>query len=508
MPVNTANLFMNSMKRFSISWFLPLILSMAVIHSCRTDEETCELIPISYKALYDSTSYWFSNFDSYSSDFSKLPIGIITSQTEELAVMERFLTADYYDNITGDEIPDGISDFAGERFHLLLDYANGPYSDYYRDSSKIQILRDVVIRNVLRMMDEEYYIIPDDVLATGVKEPVKFIVNVPDASGLYCQTDIDTLLHFSRTGVKSLSLISCGIKAALAGIKSDERCAIGVLSSPDLFSSGRYEELIRQYHDLNPNSGKVQIFQQLSFGLDQAVDGSPDFVKPDAQFVRDDYLGPVLGTGYQDIDVNMMDRYNFQTDNNALLVKKKGKAFTDIQLNSSANYARFHMVTLLEKHRRSGSRIPITAIVLGNRCDAFLLDTLKAVVSELYNFRRDGQYIYRNSISRNLKFIDPIECLVKDTYLRLRKNKELALNPSRTDITSFLIIPSPSLGESAIDTIDNTLSDQFKFGRHPGSESSGDKLIPFSLRYITPENFKYTVDLFPESIRLIGKKLY
>jgi len=497
--------FINDMKRFTAAVILPLLLFFV---SCRPEEQGEKLIPISNKSLNDSASAWFAHFSTYPSDLSKLPIGVITSQTEELSVMERFLTADYFDNITGDDGPDGIRDFAGERFYLLLDQANGAYNEYFRDTAGISLLRDISIRNVLLMMGDEYYIIPDDIVSTGLKDRVKFLVNVPDASGLFCQNDIDTLLQMSGTGVSSLSLVNCGIKAALSGVGRDERCAIGVLSSDDLYRTGRYEELIREVFSSTHSNDKVQIFQQLSYGLDMAVDGHTDFVLPEANSVRADYQGPVLGTGDNDINVNMLDRYCFDQHGNSLLVKKKGKTYTDIQLNSPGNYARFHLVTLIEKHRRSGSRIPIEAIVLGNRCDAFLLDTLKAVAAELYNFSRDGQYIYRNSISKNLRFIDPIECLVKDSYLLLRNNRILALNTSRTDITSFLTIPSPSLPVSDKDSLGVEFTETYKFSRTPGADECGYKLIPFSLRYITPEDFSYTVKLFPEATRQIKKKLY
>jgi len=427
---------------------------------------------------------------------------------EELSVLEMFLTSDFFDNITGEEKPDGISDFAGEKFQMLLDYANSPYIDFYRDSAGINILRDVCVRNTLHLMGEDYYIIPDDRIPTGVREPVKLVVNTSDLSCLFCQDDLDTLMEMSGTGVKSLNLFYAGIKAAVAESMSNGAYAVGVLASPELYLASKFESMIRDAFLQAGVNEKVQIFQQLSTGIQESVEGDPRYYLPDALAIRDEYAGPILGTSDDDIDINMMDRYGFQTSQNSLLLRYSRKTCTDIQLNSPGNYARFNLVTLIEKHRRSGSHIPIQAIILGDICDTFVLDTLKSVVDELYNFSRDGQYIYRNSISPDLVFINPVECLVKECYKLLRKEKTLAFNTSRTDVTSFLIIPSPTLTTDKVDSLSGVFSESFKHGRKPGQENSGEKMIPFSMRYLPSDSFISAKFLFPEATKQINKKLY
>lgn len=466
-----------------------LSLLCVFIFGCKTQQPGYELIPISSKALSDTTSVWFGNFDSYPQDKSKLPIGIMISRIEEYIVLEKFLTADFFDNITGEEKPDGIRDFAGEKFNVLLDFANSPYRNFYLSAESIDILRDITVRNALHLMDDDYYIIPEDILPTGVKDRVKVLINVSDLPCLYAQEDIDSLLRFSRTGVECLDVVSSGIRAVVSSSEKGSGFAVGILSSAEQYHTGKYEEILRKKFLESGFKDRIQVFNQISYGMEGAIEGMREFISPSASGIREGYEGPSMGVGDEDIDVNMMDRYGFQTSGHALLFSKTTKGYGNIQLNSPGNYARFHLVSLIEKHRRSGSRIPIQSIILGDVCGSLLLDTLKTVISELYDFSRDGQYLYRNSISQNTVFVDPIECLIKECYRLLRRNRELSLNTSRTDVNSFITIPSPSLESAGIDTLRGSFTDSFKFGREPGLEFSGEKVIPFSLRYIPADEF-------------------
>ncbi|MBQ0006943.1 MAG: hypothetical protein KBS57_06035 [Alistipes sp.] len=485
-----------------------ICLFCALFSACRKQQPDYELIPISSKALFDTTSVWFGNFDTYPRDKSKLPIGIMISRVEEYIVLEKFLTADYFDNITGDESPDGIRDFAGEKFNVLLDYANSPYGNFYLNAESIDILRDITVRNALHLMDDDYFIIPEDILPTGIKDRVKVLVNVSDLPCLYAQGDLDSLLRLSRTGVESLNVISSGVKTVVASSEPGNAFAVGILSSTEQSQTGKYEETLRNAFFGSGFKDRVQIFNQVSYGLEGAIEGKAEFILPSAAVIRESYAGSSLGFGDEDIDVNMMDRFGFQTSGNALLFSKTSKGYGDIQLNSPGNYARFHLVTLIEKHRRSGSRIPIKSVILGDISSSLLLDTLKTVVSELYDFSRDGQYLYRNSISPDVVFIDPVECLVKECYRLLRRNRELSLNTSRTDVNSFITIPSPSLEPAEIDTLKGTFTDSFKLGREPGLEFSGEKVIPFSFRYISVDEFSPADTLFTETSYQIKKKLF
>ena len=83
---------------------------------------------------------------SAESKFRGMPIGMFDSGTGGLTVMEAFLTMDSFNNVTGEEIPDGVPDFAGEDFVYLADQANMPYG-VYSSVGKTEYLKELIIKN-------------------------------------------------------------------------------------------------------------------------------------------------------------------------------------------------------------------------------------------------------------------------------------------------------------------------------------------------------------------------
>ena len=66
---------------------------------------------------------------------------------------------------------------------------------------------------------------------------------------------------------------------------------------------------------------------------------------------REGYRGPKLGTGSEDVKEGLLNVYDFNYNNGEVLREKVDGKYTAFQLNSAANYAKFHLVTLLEKHK-------------------------------------------------------------------------------------------------------------------------------------------------------------
>ena len=221
---------------------------------------------------------------------------------------------------------------------------------------------------------------------------------------------------------------------------------------------------------------------------------------------RDSYAGPVAGVSYNNIDMSLFDRYGFDTQDNALLYVRKGD-LSGVQLNSVENYARFHLVSMIERHRRSGSRVPISSIILADGSYAQIRDILEEVMEELYNYRRGGIYLYRSGISPDFKFIDPAECAAAEAYKVLRNDRNLALRGELTRLESFITMPSASLPEDAVNP-DGTMKDDYRYGRQCGSEELTTKVVPFSPRYVTPEIMNYIERNNSEVYSLIRNYLY
>ena len=486
-----------------IQGVVTVVLLSLLLASCRDDEGEEALLPIAQKALTDTASVYYIGADRYPQDISGLPIGVLDCSVNGFEVVERLLTLDCFDNITGKPEPDGIIDFGGENIQFLSDRANGPYGGYIEVGS-LDFLKEQVLSNTIFLMSDDYFNLAGDEYRSGFKEPVKMIIVSSPVADLRVLPDINNFLEQSGTGVKAIGVVEAGIREAVSDVDEDGNLCVGVLFAPDGVSSIEYESMIRK--SVGNTGGKVQVLNQEAVGLDAAIKGDTAYVDTTAVVARDSYAGPVAGVSYNNIDMSLFDRYGFDTQDNALLYVRKGD-LSGVQLNSVENYARFHLVSMIERHRRSGSRVPISSIILADGSYAQIRDILEEVMDELYNYRRGGIYLYRSGISPDFRFIDPAECAAAEAYKVLRNDRNLALRGELTRLESFITMPSASLPEDALNP-DGTMKDDYKYGRQCGSEDLTTKVVPFAPRYVTPEIMNYIERNNSEVYSLIRNYLY
>lgn len=486
-----------------IQGVVTVVLLSLLLASCRDDEGEEALLPIAQKALTDTASVYYIGADRYPQDISGLPIGVLDCSVNGFEVVERLLTLDCFDNITGKPEPDGIIDFGGENIQFLSDRANGPYGGYIEVGS-LDFLKEQVLSNTIFLMSDDYFNLAGDEYRSGFKEPVKMIIVSSPVADLRVLPDINNFLEQSGTGVKAIGVVEAGIREAVSDVDEDGNLCVGVLFAPDGVSSIEYESMIRK--SVGNTGGKVQVLNQEAVGLDAAIKGDTAYVDTTAVVARDSYAGPVAGVSYNNIDMSLFDRYGFDTQDNALLYVRKGD-LSGVQLNSVENYARFHLVSMIERHRRSGSRVPISSIILADGSYAQIRDILEEVMEELYNYRRGGIYLYRSVISPDFRFIDPAECAAAEAYKVLRNDRNLALRGELTRLESFITMPSASLPEDALNP-DGTMKDDYKYGRQCGSEDLTTKVVPFAPRYVTPEIMNYIERNNSEVYSLIRNYLY
>ena len=486
-----------------IQGVVTVVLLSLLLASCRDDEGEEALLPIAQKALTDTASVYYIGADRYPQDISGLPIGVLDCSVNGFEVVERLLTLDCFDNITGKPEPDGIIDFGGENIQFLSDRANGPYGGYIEVGS-LDFLKEQVLSNTIFLMSDDYFNLAGDEYRSGFKEPVKMIIVSSPVADLRVLPDINNFLEQSGTGVKAIGVVEAGIQEAVSDVDEDGNLCVGVLFAPDGVSSIEYESMIRK--SVGNTGGKVQVLNQEAVGLDAAIKGDTAYVDTTAVVARDSYAGPVAGVSYNNIDMSLFDRYGFDTQDNALLYVRKGD-LSGVQLNSVENYARFHLVSMIERHRRSGSRVPISSIILADGSYAQIRDILEEVMDELYNYRRGGIYLYRSVISPDFRFIDPAECAAAEAYKVLRNDRNLALRGELTRLESFITMPSASLPEDALNP-DGTMKDDYKYGRQCGSEDLTTKVVPFAPRYVTPEIMNYIERNNSEVYSLIRNYLY
>lgn len=475
------------------------------VSSCGDHNRSNGLLPIAQKALGDSSSIYYADFPEYPRELSDLPIGIFDCSPDGFTVAERFLTADNFDNITGRSGSDGIADFGGEYFQILYDRANSPYGGYI-DAGNPAFLKEQLIRNTLFLMSDRYYNLAVDEYQSGYKEPVKIVIVPSPVADYYALSDIQALLDRSGTGVKAVGVIESSIREALKGVDEDGNFCVGVLYSPEGVTSREYEAAIRKMASDSGVTGRIQVFNQEGLGIEEALAGNPAYLDTSAKVSRSGYAGPVTGISYNNINASLFDRYGFDTVGNALLFPAGGRNISGVQLNSVENYVRYHLVSMVERHRRSGSRVPISSIILADCGYDRLRGVMDRIMVELYNYRRGGIYLYRSSISPDFRFIDPAECAVSEAYRILREDGNLALRGTKSTLSPFITMPSSSVPADSLDS-SGFFRETFLFGRVSGTEDVTTKAVPFTPRYIDAEELG-EIEYNHETFTLIRNALY
>lgn len=238
-------------------------------------------------------------------------------------------------------------------------------------------------------------------------------------------------------------------------------------------------------------------------GFAEAVDQEKDFVNTALTAPREGYRGPALGTGSEDIKEGLLGVYNFDYSNGAVLREKVNGKYTSFQLNSAANYARFHLVTLLEKHKASGAKVPLKHVILGCTHYPFLLNTLNDAIEELRNYRdKDGKLIYEGLIHPDFEFIDPAVFTALECYQTLREDKNLALNTVEGGFEGYISVPAYGLPAECLDA-DGNLSYAFKYGREHATEDITTVFVPFSKRYLDDQTLERIESMLPLSYNKI-----
>jgi len=421
-----------------------------------------ELIPISKTALYDSTSVFFGDFGNYLRCSGTDPIGIFDSGTGGLTVMEAIVTLDLYNNATGEEGADGLCDFAGESFIYLGDQANMPYGNYSTEN-KTDYLRELIIQDVLFLMGHHV-------------KTVVVACNNATATGL---NDIKKLLERSGTGVTVTGVINAGVKGALESISKEESGAIGVMATVGTIATGGYERTMIEMAKELGYTGTLQIVNHPAMGFAEAVDEEPDFVLRTATQPRIHFRGPALNHPDYPIDPKLLDVYHFDFSNNGMLYTQSNGAYTQLQLNAATNYARYHLLSLVEKLRATPNPQPLKALIMGCTHYPYHKETLGKMLQELRSYNINGHFPYRDLIAEQVVLVDPAINTAKELYRLLHEKKLHATGSSSLCAEFYITIPNTELPGVELET-PARFTYNYKYGRNPGTSLMYVKTVPFS----------------------------
>jgi hypothetical protein len=206
--------------------------------------------------------------------------------------------------------------------------------------------------------------------------------------------------------------------------------------------------------------------------------------------------------------MSLLPAYSFEYNDGAILREKDASGnYKAFQLNSAQNYARLHLVNLVEKHRQSGAKVPLKYVILGCTHYPFMIETLQQTIEQLRHYKNsNGEYVYAGLIAKDFEFIDPAVYTALECYQTLRQDNQLALNPGKGKLDAYISVPVYGLAPDCIDD-DGNLTYNFKYGREYGTDEITTVFVPFSRRYLDEATLGRIESMLPKSYEKIKQIL-
>ncbi len=441
--------------------------------SCeRPEEKTIEDV-----ILNDKESYFYIDFDDYPEERAPLPIGVFDSGTGGLAVLNDII--DYYPEENEDSRL-----FENESFIYLADMANMPYGSYALEDNT-ELLQEHIIKNVQFLLDEKYYLEADDQDYITGKDPVKAIVIACNTATAYGQEEIEEFLE--KAGMDDMivkGVIDAATTGAINEFSDHEDGTVAVMATDGTVRSGAYVTSLEEKKDELGREGDIGIFQQAAIGIAEAVDENSDFIDRSATEPREGYMGPSEeGDPPLFINLDILDRYHFDMEDNAMLFDGTPENPENIQINSVENYVAFHLVSLMEKIKNSEDPQPLKSIILGCTHYPYVEDVFVEVLDKLRNYIEEGQYVYRPYMEDEITLVNPAVKIADQLHKRLEERELLTDENNYMDSEFFIAVPN-ILNENLELREDGSFTYEYKYGRTAGEIQEYVKRVPFSRRAI------------------------
>jgi len=429
--------------------------------------------------IKDKESFYYIDFLNYPYSDTSLPIGVFDSGIGGLTVLKAIVNYDQNQNISYKSGSDGILDFNKESFIYLGDQANMPYGNY-SEENKVDLLKEHIIKDTQFLMSNKYYSDVNDTSVNTDKKPVKVIVIACNTATAYGKEYIEEFIKKANSGIKVIGVIDAGVRGVLETMKKDEDGVIGVLATAGTVSSKGYQNTILKFKNQLGFTGNIEVFSQGGIGIAEAVDEDANYFNKNLKKPRKDYKGPSLN-GDVKIDKTLFDIYNFDFDNSKMLCDtEKADDCSILQINDAENYVRYHVVTLMENISKSKTTNQLKSIILGCTHYPYLIDEIKVVLKELYNYKgRDGAYLYRKFMVENIQLVDPAVNTAKELYDYLNQNSLFNPNGNIKESEFYISVANKDNKNNKIDA-EGRFPYDYKYGRNAGEIQEYVKIVPFS----------------------------
>lgn len=444
---------------------LPLIITVFLfLLSCGRP------VNISDTILNHKGNFYFVDFSNYPKNDATLPVGVFDSGTGGLSVM-----ADIVQH----------KGLANESYIYLGDLANMPYGSYSLEN-KTDLLIEHVFKDMQFLLGNKYYRSGKSRSPETDKKPVKAIVIACNTATAYALDTLRQFLKIAGLDMGVIGVVEAGATGAFGNFSPGENGTIAVFATDGTVRSGAFPKAIIARNREDGQEELIQVFQQAGIGIAEAIDGTSDAIDINARMPREGYRGPSdKAEGDLRIDRELWQRYDFSTAEGELLFDGDISNPENIQINSVENYIAFHVVSLMEKIRKSEDTLALNSVVLACTHYPFYLETFRQEFNRLRDYTENGEYIYRRLIAEDLIIVNPAEVVANQLYELLEDSNLLRTGNSEG---SEFYVSVPNLRNRNVRLLnDGSFTYDYKYGRTAGENQEYVKVVPFSRSTIPAE---------------------
>ncbi len=221
-----------------------LLLPLIFLASCgRVQQAPAPPVRLVSDIISDSRLPEHGLVSGFNADDAEKSIYVVGAPDRCEYLRRELVSCDYFDNVDGRMVSDGLPDFAGEVVCTVLDYANAPYQQFL-DGDREDRLREVAVRSVIAAMDTVCFISEYDQNGVASKPlPKLLVLESPFASG-FGMYDVDSLFSALRCNLPVINPLRAMMDKVFDGRKSN--AMVGVITGREYLSTGGYTSYLQE----------------------------------------------------------------------------------------------------------------------------------------------------------------------------------------------------------------------------------------------------------------------
>jgi hypothetical protein len=195
--------------------------------------------------------------------------------------------------------------------------------------------------------------------------------------------------------------------------------------------------------------------------------------------------------------MNRWKAYNFNPGNELLVQKDSNGNIVKIELNSAANYIKYHVTQMVVKMANKYPNRRLESIILGCTHYPFF----EKEIMDHFIYLKHLNDTYDRIISENLTLIDPALSLAIELYEYLSQNHLIGSGGNQKS-EFYISVPNPLLAENRMNEA-GEFPFSYKYGRSINSGFRFVKRVPFSSKWIKEEVLKRIKAKMPNIYKMI-----